>query len=127
MRVPSLTLGLLLFLAACTVTREDYIAGTYLLTAPCVTAALVLKLDHSFLQTVRTNSGETNRLTGVWSVSRGGFVYIRPILSLRDASRGQKIGGLASKVEWSMDGRRIGPEIVQCADSAYEVDYFQSR
>src|SRR5271168_952888 len=80
----TLALSLLVPLVACTVTREESIAGTYVLEAPCLTATLVVKRDHSFLQTVRTDSGETNRLTGVWSVDREGFVYFRPILDLKE-------------------------------------------
>jgi hypothetical protein len=121
-----LVLLLIIPLAACTVAREESVAGTYVLEAPCVTATLLVRRDHSFTQIVRTGPGEVNRLTGEWSFDREGFVYLRPILSLQETPLGTKIGGLTGKVEWSLDGRRIGPEIVKCADSSHEENYFRS-
>jgi hypothetical protein len=44
--------------------------GTYRADGSCVDITLVINSDHSFVQSAETRTGETNRLTGRWSVDK---------------------------------------------------------
>jgi hypothetical protein len=68
LRVLSLvTIGIIS--SACQTTSERYIVGVYRASTPCVTLTLVLNKNHSFVQTAKAKSGETQSLTGKWFVS----------------------------------------------------------
>jgi len=52
----------------CQVTNERFIVGTYRAEARCVTITLELNRDRSFVQSVRTTTGETKELIGIWGI-----------------------------------------------------------
>ena len=123
----ALLLSVLIFgCSGCRVTSERFIVGTYRAEAPCVTITLEVNRDHSFVQSVRTHSGEANKLVGRWSVDTSErLLNFEPFLDFLDDSRGRQVGGMSSPVELLPRGITIGPEIVKCPDSTHEIDYIK--
>ena len=116
--------ALMLTCSGCRVTSERFIVGTYRAEAPCATITLQVNHDHSFVQSIRTHSGETNRLTGRWSVDKAEkTVQFEPFLEFLEEGLGRQISGFSSPVEMLPRGITIGPEIVKCPDSKHEIDY----
>jgi hypothetical protein len=112
----------------CHVTSERLIVGTYRAEAPCVTITLVLNRDHSFLQTVRTTSGETKQLTGKWTIGQWGqgikTVDFDSFLDFSKNEHGlQGSGGTGFRPELWPRGILMGPVIVECSESSYKIDY----
>lgn len=108
----------------CRVTSERWIVGTYRAKSPCVTITLVVNRDHSFVQTVLTNSGGTNQVVGKWTVnSKTAWVDFKPFLDFRNDAHGRQVGGASFIADAMPKGIAMGPIIVQCPDSGYEIDY----
>ncbi len=116
----------------CHVTSERSIVGTYRAEAPCVTITLVLSGDHSFVQSVRTTSGETKQLIGKWSIDQWDIdhqvvktVDFDPFLDFSEDEHGRqgKPGRTGFRPERWPRGVLMGPIIVKCPDSGYKIDY----
>jgi len=116
----------------CHVTSERFIVGTYRAEAPCVTVSLVLNQDHSFVQSVRTTSGETKQLKGKWLMRQWRIdddgvstVDFDSFLDFHEDWRGREGGpgetGFTPE-RWPR-GILMGPIIVKCPDSDYKIDY----
>ena len=72
------------------------------------------------------HSGETNRLTGRWSVDKAEkTVRFEPFLEFLEEGLGRQISGFSSPVEMLPRGITMGPEIVKCPDSNHEIDYIK--
>ena len=112
---------------ACYVTSERSIVGTYKAETPCVTITLAVKQDHSFVQSVRTTSGDTRQLTGKWTIhQRQGdtTVDFDPFLDfINDEHGGAEGGGTGFRPERWPRGILMGPIIVKCPESSYKIDY----
>lgn len=103
---------------------EQTIVGTYRAEAPCATITLIVNRDHSFVQSVRTNSGEANQLSGKWSVDKAHkTVDFEPSLDFIDDDRGRRIRGSIFVPELMPRGLTMGPIIVKCPDSPHQIDY----
>ena len=130
----------LLFSSGCRRVTEPNLVGTYRLETPCVTVSLILNQDHSFVQSARTSSGETKKITGKWSLSNrrnekdgsNADRLIAPIsqplefdsfLDLVHDNHGEQLGGGSFLAESVGATIRFGPVIVHCSDSEYKVDY----
>jgi hypothetical protein len=108
----------------CHVTSERHIVGTYRAEAPCETITLVVNADHTFTQNVRVNSGETNQVTGKWSINRDSkYVTFEPFLEFNNDRRGLLEGSFSATAEVSPKGIVVGSAIVKCPDSTYRIDY----
>lgn len=112
----------------CHVTSERSIVGTYKAEAPCVTITLAVKQDHSFVQSVRTTSGDTRQLTGKWTIHewRQGVTTVDfdPFLDfINDEHGGAESGGTGFRPERWPRGILMGPIIVKCPESSYKIDY----
>jgi hypothetical protein len=106
------------------VTSERFIVGTYRAVAPCETITLVVNRDLSFVQSVRTSSGETNQLSGRWSVDKATkWLDFEPFLDFRSDDRGRQIGGFSSFAEMLPGSVTMGPMILKCPDSDHKIDY----
>ena len=93
---PLLVSALALFCLGCKTVNESTLVGTYESSCPCVTITLVIKADHSFVQTARANSGETVQIMGKWRLDEPGrkdtaldrlihrWVAFEPFLYLND-------------------------------------------
>jgi hypothetical protein len=137
MQIWRLNRGLVIFslifpCLACHVTSERFIVGTYRAQAPCVTITLVLNPDHSFVQSVRTASGKTNELIGKWRIDQWNIDHrvfkvlnFDSFLDFHDDERGERKGpgGTGFRPERWPRGVLMGPIIVKCSDSSYEIDY----
>lgn len=109
---------------ACTVTNERRIVGTYRAECPCVSITLILNRDQSFVQRVRPASGETKELGGKWFV-RDKIVHFTPFFDFSQDYRGinSGVGETGFIPELWPRGMTMGPIVVQCPESAYELDY----
>jgi hypothetical protein len=115
---------LFLLTSACVVTHDEDIAGTYIAKTPCATITLAVSVDHTFVQRVRTFSGETNELRGKWAVDvNTGWTSFEPFLGFSRSERGERGTGYSAKVERLPEGLTMGPMIITCPDSAHEVNY----
>jgi hypothetical protein len=123
----ALTISTLIFAClACRVTTERFLVGTFRAEAPCETVTLVLNRDHSFVQSVRTKIGETNQLTGKWTVDRRtAWVDFEPFLDFREDVHGRQVRGANYIPEVMPRGITMGPIIVKCPDSDHEIDYIK--
>jgi hypothetical protein len=118
--------ALVVAFCGCHVTSERFVVGTYRAEAPCETVTLVLNRDHSFVQSVRTKVGETNRLTGRWTVDgRTAWVDFQPFLDFREDVHGIQVGGASYVAEVMPRGITMGPIIVKCPDSDHMIDYIK--
>jgi hypothetical protein len=97
-----------------------------------VTITLVLNRDHSFVQSVRTTSGETKQLTGKWGVDQWNTdhqmvktVDFDSFLDFSEDEHGREggSGGTGFRPERWPRGVLMGPIIVRCPDSSYKIDY----
>jgi hypothetical protein len=111
----------------CQVTSERSIVGTYRAEAPCETIILELNRDHTFIQSVRTHSGEINRLKGRWWLDKSdNIVMFDHFLDFLNDGRGDRGGGgTGFKAERMPRGITMGPIIVKCPDSDHEIDYIK--
>jgi hypothetical protein len=112
--------------SACFVLSETSVVGTYTARAPCGTATLEIKRDHSFLQTVRGASGEQYTRSGLWTLNGTGVMSFSVTT---DHSTGANVCKVdvppITRVERWPRGKTIGPIVVICPDSPHEVDYVQ--
>jgi hypothetical protein len=120
----------LLFLGAtfcslgCVVTREESIIGTYLARTPCSTTTLTVNIDHTFVQSVRTLSGQVNEIDGKWTLdATTGWMDFKPFLDFSQTALGRRGHGFLARVEHLPKGLTMGPMDVACLDSLHEADY----
>jgi hypothetical protein len=91
-----------------------------------VTVTLVLRRDHSFLQSTRTRTGDTNQLTGKWSLDgKTAWVNFQPVLDFREGDHGRLMGGASFTADMMPRGISMGPVIVKCPDVDNEIDYIK--
>jgi hypothetical protein len=118
--------------SGCHVTSEQLIAGTYRAESPCATIILEVNRDHSFVQSVRTRSSEIKQLKGKWRIRQWEAdhqgvktVDFEPFLDFREDWHGREggQGETGFRPEWWPRGVLMGPIIMKCPDSAYEIDY----
>jgi hypothetical protein len=113
-----------LLVLACRTTNESRLVGTYRVDASCVTVSLVVNQDHSFVQRVETRDGETNRLTGKWSVDKkNGYIDFEPFLDFLNDAHGRQLGFASYPPEIIGTVIEIGPVILKCPDSDHELYY----
>jgi hypothetical protein len=110
------------YCVACHVTSERLVVGTYRAKAPCATITLVVNRDYSFAQTVHTNTGETNQLSGKWSMDKSGVTF-QPFLDFLNDDHGRQLGFASFPPEVMPRGITMGPIIVKCPDSDHQIDY----
>ena len=114
----------LIFSCGCQVTSERFIVGTYRAEAPCVTVTLVLRRDHSFLQSARAKTGDTNQLIGKWSLDgKTARVDFQPFLDFLEGDHGRQIGWASFTADMMPRGISMGPVIVKCPGADNEIDY----
>jgi hypothetical protein len=118
----ALASALVLLCTGCRVTSERLIVGTYRAEAPCETITLVVNRDYSFVQSVRTHTGEINRLSGKWSSDKYGVTF-KPFLDFLDNGQGSQRAFAGFLPEVMPRGITMGPIIVKCPDSDHEIDY----
>ena len=113
-------------------TSKQSVQGTYRAETPCVTITLLLNRDHSFVQSVRTTSGEKKELAGKWSIDQFNIdhkmietVDFDSFLDFSEDERGRQggPGGTGFRTERWPRGVIMGPVIVHCPNSSYKVDY----
>ena len=115
---------LVLICLGCNTVNESRLVGTYRADGSCVTITLVINSDRSFVQSAKTSTGETNRLTGRWSVDKKDkTMTFQPFLDFMNDTHGRQIGFASFPPEmmgWTIE---MGPVIVKCPDSDHEIDY----
>jgi hypothetical protein len=72
--------ALISFGTGCLVKSDRFVAGTYHAESPCATITLIVQRDHSFVQSVHTNAGGVNQLSGSWDRDEKGWITFRPFL-----------------------------------------------
>jgi hypothetical protein len=116
----------------CHITSERFIVGTYRAEASCVTITLVLNRDHSFVQSVRTKTGETNQLKGKWFIRQWSIdhrtqetVDFDSFLDFHEDYHGRDgvPGETGFTPELLPKGITMGPIIVNCPDGPDQIDY----
>jgi hypothetical protein len=121
-----MVLTLVLVCLACTTVKESRLVGTYRADGLCVAITLMVNPDHSFVQSAETRTGETNRLTGTWSVDKKDkTITFDPFLDFLNDTRGKQVGGASFTPEMTGLGIKMGPVIVKCPDSDHQVDYLK--
>jgi hypothetical protein len=118
-------LGAALFCCwACHVTSETRIVGTYRAHSPCGTVVVIVKSDHSFVQTVQSDGRPINQLSGVWSLdTRDDSMHLAPFLDFSNGPLGEPLGTLIVWPAWTLHGTSIGTMPMKCPDSSYEIEY----
>ena len=112
-------------LLSCFATSEASVTGTYVAVAPCVTITLVVKRDHSFLQTIRDSPGGTYQRSGHWILRDGGRIFFDSSLnSSHEDAYGVGPPPVGVVERWPR-GKVLGPIQVTCPDSPHEIDYVQ--
>ena len=110
--------------SGCRTANESKLTGTYRAETSCVKITLVVNSDHSFVQSARTATGETNQLTGRWTVDKGDkMITFEPFLDFQNNAHGRQLGFANFSPEGIGPMVHLGPVIVKCYDSEYEVDY----
>ena|SRR6266478_3209013 len=125
--------------SSCRTATDSNLVGTYRAEATCVKASLVLNKDHSFLQDLTMESGETKQIVGRWSLDvsvRGGktlvgqmiarysrSVTFRPYLNVRLDGRLEQLAFGSLGVDIFGPMTHMGPMIGKCGDSSYKIDY----
>lgn len=117
----------LLFASACSAHRGDsQMIGTYKATAQWGNSILVLNEDHTFKQTVSTNSGVYREVQGSWALDRSGLTdaitFTHNYLSVTHNEQGEEVDGAAASVEPRLFG---GIEI--SADPDYGIAFVKQR
>jgi hypothetical protein len=116
--------ALTLVCLACDTVDESRLAGTYRADGSCVTITLVVNADHSFVQSAETRAGETNRITGTWSVDKKDkTITFRPFLDFLNDMHGKQVGWASFPPVAMGLFIQMGPVIVKCLDSDRKIDY----
>ena len=127
----SSVLILTLLLSACRRVNDANLVGTYRGETPCATVTLELKSNHSFVQTLRIESGGSKQVVGVWRLDNGDrseglgkrVTFDRAFLDLVHDNQGRDVGGASLIAEAMGMSVHIGPVIVACPESTYKIDY----
>ncbi len=107
----------------CAVSSESSIIGRYTASAPCLTANLLVNADHSYIQRIDERSGGTREVKGRWHLDqKSGLITFERLLSLTSPNP-DRAGLSAFQPERVFRRIIMGPDIVRCQDSDYEVDY----
>lgn len=92
-----------------------------------MTITLVVRPDHSFVQSLQTRSGRINEVKGKWWLDGDKIVEFDSFLDFLNDERGEGgtgMGGTGFRPErWPGGGVMMGPIIVKCPESGYKVDY----
>ena len=89
-----------------------------------MTITLVVNPDHSFVQSARAAAGETNRLTGRWSVdNKDKTMTFEPFLDFLNDEHGKRLGFASFPPEVIWPAIEMGPVVVKCPDSYHEIRY----
>jgi len=111
-------------LSACYTGSEAKIIGIYKADAPCANISLAVHADHSFTQSVRTKEGEVKQLGGEWDLDpQTKYVTFKPFLDFVHENRGAEIAMASFPPEVMGLAIEMGPVIIKCSDSSYEVNY----
>ena len=98
--------------------------GTYSAQSPCAQITLIVNRDHTFLQLVKTGNVELNRLSGKWKFDQSSKTLdFTQFLDFHEDFHGRVIGFFSAPADLLPKGVTMGPIIVQCQDSGYEVDF----
>ena len=121
----ALSISTLVFLClGCRTANESRLVGTYRANASCVTITLVVNKDHSFVQSAQARSGETNRLTGRWSLDKKDkMMTFEPFLDFLNDDHGRQLGFASFSPELMGLVTEMGPVIVKCPDSDHQINY----
>jgi len=91
-----------------------------------VTITLTVNPDHSFVQNAQTRTGETNRLTGTWSVDKiDKMMTFKPFLDFLNDTHGRQMGFASFPPEMMGPAIEMGPVIVKCPDSDHQINYIK--
>lgn len=124
--IRGLFVSLVLVCLGCSTVNESRLVGTYRADGSCVTITLSVNPDHSFVQNAETRTGETNRLTGRWSVDkRRKYIDFEPFLDFLNDDHGRQVGGASFPPQVMGLGIELGPVIVKCPDSNHQIDYIK--
>ena len=108
----------------CRVTGERRIVGTYKADCPCLKITLLLKSDHAFVEKTITNTGKIGELRGRWSIDQKfKTVDLRPFLDFREGEPGKESDIGSFKPEFWFGRITIGPIVVKCPESDYEINF----
>lgn len=120
--------GALVFSVGCSITNEKYIVGTWQAEAPCEAITLSVNRDHSFVQSVRTSSGDLRSLLGRWHFdSIRGWIDFEPFLDFANDTNGRRVASFGSPhVELLPKGPTMGPLLIKCPDSFHQIDYVKA-
>jgi hypothetical protein len=127
-------------LLGCQPVSERTLIGTFEAETPCVTVSIVFNKDHSFVLSTKTPSGEMRQIKGKWEFEAldksatlfdrvlapfSRFVSAEPFLDFSHNARGEQTAGASLKTESIGPSMHIGPDVIQCPDSRYEIDYIK--
>jgi hypothetical protein len=131
---------LALFLFGCQPVGDRTIVGTFEAETPCVRVSIAFNGDHSFVVTTKTPEGETGQLKGKWSLELvdkdasllnraltpfSRVVRAEPFFDFSHDARGEQVPRALLKTESIGPSMHIGPDVIQCPDSRYEIDYIK--
>jgi hypothetical protein len=115
---------LILLSSGCRTANESRLVGIYRANGSCVVITLVVNPDHSFIQSTQTRKGETNQLTGRWSVDKKDrMITFEPFLDFLNDDHGRRLGSASFPPEVFGSVIEMGPIIVKCPDSDHEIYY----
>jgi hypothetical protein len=119
-----LVTALMVFCTKCSTVNESRLVGIYHANGSCVTITLVVNPDHSFVQSARAAAGETNRLTGRWSVDKKDkMMTFEPFLDFLNDEHGKRLGFANFPPEVIWPAIEMGSVVVKCPDSYHEIRY----
>jgi len=129
-RLAGFTVVIALGLTGCGPVSESRLKGEYHAETPCAKISLILNSDHSFVQSLQTADGGRKHVTGTWRADNRSdeglstrVNFDLAFLDLVNDSRGRVVGGASLVAERVGLSVHIGPVIVACPDSAYEINY----
>jgi|HubBroStandDraft_1064217.scaffolds.fasta_scaffold410972_2 hypothetical protein len=123
--IRGLSISTFVFLClGCRSANESRLIGTYRADTSCMTVTLVVNKDHSFVQSAQARSGETNRLTGKWSLDKKDkMMTFKPFLDFLNDDHGRRLTFASFSPELMGLVTEMGPVIVKCPDSDRQINY----
>lgn len=104
--------------------NESSLVGIYHAETSCLAITLIVKADHSFVQSVRMKDGGAKQLSGNWSVERGGkWLVLKPFLDFTTNTQGTEAKSISLPPEAIGPVIEMGPVIIKCPDTTHEVNY----
>ena len=100
--------------------QDAELSGTYHATADWGTSTLVLRPDHTFEQSVSTNSGIFRKVQGTWELHKSGqsITFSKKYLSVTHDEQGEEADAAFASVE-----RRIFGGVEISADPDYGIAF----